>query len=453
MPKDVGKKEIEAFVQGTKLLTRRQILRGAAGVAAAAALGGVAAKIANAQEIPVPEDSQKVPGRPSTEISKGRSQFDQPKRQLGQVYAGITQTSSTNQSNFMGVITPSDQHFERHHNGIPEIDPRRYRLLIHGLVDRPMIYTLNDLKRFPQESFFHFVECAGDGAVQWRGLPETATVLDAMQIYSNSEWIGVPLEVLFREVGAKKEARWFLAESYDGAAMTRSVPMIKGYEDALIAYGQNGEAVRPEQGYPVRLLLPGWEGNINVKWIRRIEISDRPFMTREETSKYTDIIPREGKARQFTFEWDAKSMIIYPSGGMTLPGMGFIEISGLAWSGRGKVARVEVSADGGRTWGLAALQEPILPKTSTRFRYPWMWDGQEAVILSRCTDELGYIQPTRNQLLAARGSSTYHFNGIQAWKIQADGKVVHTYHETPLKTEMPALLAGPWPLVPDCGLV
>ena len=209
----------------------------------------------------------------------------------------------------------------------------------------------------------------------------------------------------------------------------------------------------PEQGYPARLLLPGWEGNINVKWIRRIEISDRPFMTREETSKYTDIIPREGKARQFTFEWDAKSMIIYPSGGMTLPGRGFIEISGLAWSGRGKVARVEVSADGGRTWGLATLQEPILPKTSTRFRYPWMWDGQEAVILSRCTDELGYIQPTRNQLLAARGSSTYHFNGIQAWKIRADGKVVHAYHETPLKTEIPALLAGPWPLVPDCGLV
>lgn len=453
MPQELTKKEIEAFVRGTKLFTRRQVLKGTVGVAAVAALGGAVSKIASAQQIPVPADPQKVPGRPSTEISNGRSQFEQPKRRVGTTYAGIPQTSSTNQASFMGVITPSDQHFERHHSGIPEIDPRRYQLLIHGMVERPMIYSLDDLKRFPQESFFYFVECSGDSAAQWRDLPETATILDTNPIYSNSEWIGVPLEILFREVGAKKEARWFLAESYDGAAMTRSVPMNKGYEDALIAYGQNGEAVRPEQGYPSRLLLPGWEGNINVKWIRRIEISDRPFQTREETSKYTDILPREGKARQFTFEWDAKSVITHPSGGMTLSGRGFHEILGLAWSGRGKVARVEVSTDGGKTWGLALLQEPVLARTSTRFRYPWMWEGQEAVILSRCTDETGYIQPTRNQLLAARGSSTYHFNGIQAWKIQPDGKVVHAYHETPLKTEIPARLVGPWPISPDCGLV
>lgn len=450
MPEEVSHKELLAFIRRNSLFTRREMLAGAAGAAAAAALGGVAAKIASAQD--VPEDSTKVQGRPSTEISKGRSQFEQSKRRIGQVYGGIAQTSSTNQANFMGVITPSDMHFERHHAGIPELDPGRYKLLVHGMVERPTVFNLEDLKRFPQQSFYHFVECSGDSSGHWRGLPETATIVDTHPIYSNSEWIGVPLEILFREVGVKKEARWFLAESYDGSAMTRSVPMNKGYDDALIAYGQNGEAVRPEQGYPVRLLLPGWEGNINVKWIRRIEISDRPFQTREETSKYTDILPREGKARQFTFEWDVKSVITHPSGGMNMPGRGFYEIMGLAWSGRGRVTKVEVSTDGGRTWGLASLQEPVLTKTSTRFRYPWMWEGQETIILSRCTDETGNIQPTRNQLLAARGESTYHFNGIQAWKIMADGKVVHAYHEAPLQAEIPLHLAGPWPYNPDCGL-
>lgn len=452
MPREVSQKEIDAFVQGTKRLTRREVLVGAGAVAAAAAIGGIAlGRLADAQ-VSVPEDPTKLQGRPATGLSKGRSQFEQPKRRIGSVYAGIPETSDIDLRNFVGVITPSDQHFERHHAGIPEVDPKRYKLLIHGLVERPMVFTLEDLKRYPQESFFYFVECSGDSSGHYRGYSETATIVDTHPHYSNSEWVGVPLETLFREVGAKKEARWFLAESYDGAAMARSVPMVKGYEDALIAYGQNGEPVRPEQGYPARLLLPGWEGNINVKWLRRIKVSDRPFQTREETSKYSDPLPREGKARQFTFEWDAKSVITHPSGGMTMPGRGFYEILGLAWSGRGKVARVEVSTDGGKTWGLASLQEPVLPKTGTRFRYPWVWDGQEAVILSRCADELGYVQPTRNQLLAARGESNYHYNGIQAWKIRADGKVVHTYHEAPLRAELPAQFAGHWPYNPDCGL-
>ncbi|HEU0020700.1 MAG TPA: sulfite dehydrogenase [Dehalococcoidia bacterium] len=430
-----------------KRFTRRQILAGAAGAAAVVVLS----RLALAQ---MPPDSTKLQGLPATEVSNGRSQFEQLKRRQAVAYAGIPQVTATDQRNFMGVITPSDLHFERHHNGIPEIDPKRYKLLIHGLVSEPKVFTLEDLKRLPQVSFPYFVECSGSSQAHWKGLPETAIIVNTHPLFSNSEWIGVPLQVLFREVGAKREARWFLVESYDGAAMTRSVPLSKGYDDGLIAYGQNGEAVRPEQGYPARLLLPGWEGNIHVKWIRRIELSDRPFMGREETAHYTDPYPREGKSRQFSMVWEAKSVITHPSPGLNIPGPGYVEILGLAWSGMGKVARVEVSTDGGKSWGLAALQEPILPKTSTRFRYPWVWKGEEAIILSRCTDETGYIQPTRNQLLQARGESLYHFNGIQAWKVQPDGSLVHVYHEPELVTAaLPAPLTGPWPLLSDCGLV
>lgn len=414
--------------------TRRQVLAGTAGLSVSAFLS----QVVEAQGQVVPEDTTKVQGEPATEVSRGRSPFEAPKykRRLQQVYAGIYQTANTNQALFMGTITPSDMHFERHHGGIPQIDPRRYKLLIHGLVDRPKVFTLDDLKRLPQVTFPYFIECAGDSTNHWplTGIPtgEKATILDTHPIYSNSEWTGVPLSLLFREVGVKKEARWLLAESYDGAVMSRSVPVSKAYEDAIIAYGQNGEPVRPEQGYPARLLCPGWEGNISVKWIRRIKLSDRPFMVRDETSKYSDPYPKEGKTRQFSFTMDAKSVIVYPSGGMKMPGTGWVEIWGLAWSGLGRINRVEVSTDGGKTWGLAALQEPILPKTSTIFRYPWFWDGQEAIILSRATDGTGYVQPTRNQLLQARGQSIQHFNGIQAWKIKSDEKVVHTYHEEPL---------------------
>lgn len=457
MPREVSPKEMEAFVAEGQRLTRRQVILGAAGVAAAAIAGGLTlTKLSSAQELPpIPDDSTKVPGQPATEISRGRSAFEPQKRGPGQRYAGILQTSSTDHSKLTGTITPSDLHFERHHSGVPIIDPKRYKLLIHGLVEKPMVFTLEDLKRYPRLNVFYFVECSGNSAAHWRGLGADATIVNTHPIFSNSEWVGVPLNTLFREVGAKKEASWFLAESYDGAVMTRSVPMRKGYDDALIAFGQNGEAVRPEQGYPARLLLPGWEGNINVKWIRRIKISDRPFQTREETSKYTDLLPREGKARQFTFEWDAKSVITYPSGGQAVPGKGFLEITGIAWSGRGQVDKVEVSTDGGRSWGLAKVQGPINPRAATRFYYPWIWDGQEAIILSRCTDTTGYIQPTRNQLLQARGESAYHFNGIQAWKIQPDGKVAHVYHEPSLPgftAAMPSQLVGPWPANPDCGL-
>lgn len=320
---------------------------------------------------------------------------------------------------FYGTITPSDLHFERHHAGVPAIDPNQYKLLIHGLVERPTVFTLADLKRFPAISRICFIECSGN----FRTGREDMTPQEICGLVSQSEWTGVLLSTLFKEVGVKPEATWFLAEGSDAAVMTRSIPVKKGWDDAIIAYGQNGEALRPEQGYPARLLLPGWEGNTNIKWIRRIELSDQPFMTREETSKYTETI-KGGKIRYFSFDIDARSIITYPSYPQQVE-KGWIEIRGIAWSGRGKISRVEVSTDKGSSWHDANLQEPVLDKALTAFRYLWHWDGNETEILSRAVDETGYTQPTLAQLVEARGSSGgYHFNPVTAWQIKSDGKVL-----------------------------
>jgi sulfane dehydrogenase subunit SoxC len=241
---------------------------------------------------------------------------------------------------------------------------------------------------------------------------------------SCSEWTGVPLSLLLAEVAVQKEAKWIVAEGADACKMQRSLPISKAMDDILVAWGQNGEALRPEQGYPLRLFVPGWEGNVSVKWLRRILVAEEPTMGRDETSKYTDLMP-DGTARIFTFPMEAKSLITYPSGGHKLK-PGFCEITGLAWSGRGLIRRVEVSPDGGRTWSDAALQEPRLPKAFTRFRLPWRWDGGIAELQSRCTDETGYVQPAREALTAVRGvKSTYHYNGVKAWMVAADGSVSH----------------------------
>jgi sulfane dehydrogenase subunit SoxC len=290
------------------------------------------------------------------------------------------------------------------------------------MVERPTTFTLADLRRFPSVSRLCFIECSGNG----NGYHDFQTDWTPQQIdglTSTSEWTGVPLALLFREVGVKPGASWFLAEGMDAAVMARSIPLEKALDDALLAYGQNGEALRPEQGYPARLLLPGWEGNSNVKWIRRIEVADRPFMTREETSRYTDPLAN-CTARQFSFVMDAKSTITFPTHPVTLPDRGWWEVTGLAWSGRGRIARVEVSADGGRSWSAARLQEPVLAKCHTRFRHLWEWRGGGAVLMSRATDETGYVQPTLKQLVAARGPGTqYHNNGIRGWRVNGDGRV------------------------------
>jgi sulfane dehydrogenase subunit SoxC len=322
-------------------------------------------------------------------------------------------------------MTPADLHFERHHAGIPAIDPEQYQLLIHGLVERPMVFTLADLKRLPAVSRLYMIECSGNGGTAYHPdePPPRRTPGQVDGLTSTSEWTGVALSTLFREVGVLPEATWFVAEGQDAAVMARSIPIEKAWDDALIAYGQNGEALRPPQGYPARLLLPGWEGNMQIKWLRRIELTDQPAMTREETSHYTDPLP-DGTARQFSFVMDAKSIITSPAYPDVLTEPGWWEIRGLAWSGRGKIEQVEVSTDGGATWDVAELQDPVLPKCHTRFRHLWQWDGNPTILMSRATDETGYTQPTREVLRSVRGPGTsYHYNNIRIWNVGADGQV------------------------------
>src|SRR5580658_7936488 len=321
-----------------------------------------------------------------------------------------------------GIITPNGLHYERHHAGVPAIDPDRHRLIVHGLVERPMIFSLEDLTRFPSVSRILFLECSGN-TQKWGAPKPEYTAQDTHGLVSCCEWTGVSLATVLAEAGVRAEAKWLLAEGADAAAMTRSIPIEKALDDAILAYAQNGERLRPEQGYPLRLFLPGWEGNTSVKWLRRLKLGAAPFETREETSKYTMVMP-DGTASQFNFVMEAKSVITFPSGGQRLGAPGFYEISGVAWSGLGKVARVEVTADGGASWRDAALQEPVMPKCLTRFRFPWRWDGGPAMLASRVTDETGYAQPSREALLKSRDvRSYYHYNAIQNWGVAAGGAV------------------------------
>ena len=401
------------------------MLAGTAGVVGGVLLKTAAAAVKAVPDVPpqqVPPDPTKVLGRFPNELGQ-RSPFEQPRRLAPR--AAPSSASLTPLQDLNGILTPSDLHFERHHGGVPAIDPDKYKLLIHGMVERPMAFTLAALKRFPSASYLYFIECSGNGGWVFNrdNMPTEVTPQGVDGLLSTSEWTGVRLATLFREVGVKPDAAWFLAEGSDAAVMTRSIPIEKAWDDALIAYGQNGEAIRPEQGYPARLLLPGWEGNAQVKWIRRIEVSDQPFMTREETSHYTDPLA-DGTARQFSFVMDAKSLITFPAYPYVLPERGWWEIRGLAWSGRGTITRVDVSTNGGRTWQAAELQEPVLPKCTIRFRYLWEWDGAESMLMSRAVDETGYVQPTLEALIAARGAGTaYHTNHIRAWKVQRDGHV------------------------------
>jgi sulfane dehydrogenase subunit SoxC len=418
--------------------SRRQLLRGAAafaGVGSATLLAQHARAAAppGAVEYEVPDDPTKVQGRLTGDDGGygTRSQFETEVRWRFPTATKESSWTMTPLEQSQGIVTPSGLHFERHHGGIPTIDPARHSLIVHGMVERPKKYTIADLRRFPSVSRLHFIECSGNGLTEWRE-PTLKTVQGTHGLTSTSEWTGVPLSTILAEVGVRDGAAWILAEGADAAVMTRSVPIDKAWSDALLAYGQNGEAIRPEQGYPLRLVLPGWEGNTHIKWLRRLEISDQPFMTREETSKYTDLVAG-GKARQFTFVMEAKSVITFPSGEMKLPGPGFYEITGLAWSGRGRVQRVEVSTDGGKSWYLASLQEPILPVCHTRFRFPWRWDGKAAILQSRCQDETGYVQPTLDELVDVRSldggkfGSIYHLNAIQSWAVASDGSVSNVH--------------------------
>jgi len=386
-------------------LTRRALLKTTLGAAAA----GLAPDTAHAQE-PVSDTTKRWGRLPNT--LGARSPAENPRRTPSPT------SSRTPLQDLHGTITPADLHYERHHGGVPVVDPRTYRLVVHGMVDRPLAFTLDDLKRFPAATRTCFLECSGN----FGGQREETTPQDLCGLTSQTEWTGVMLSAIFNEVGAQPGATWFLAEGQDAAVMTRSIPVKEVLGEAMVVYAQNGEALRPEQGYPARLLLPGWEGNASVKWLRRMKLASQPFMTREETSKYTDPLA-DGTARQFSFVMDARSVITAPCYPQTIE-KGWTEIRGIAWSGRGLIRRVDVSTDGGRTWKPATLQQPVLPKAHTRFRLPWQWDGRPTEILSRAVDDTGYVQPEMSALQQARGRRTrYHLNPVTGWTIAADGRV------------------------------
>lgn len=320
-----------------------------------------------------------------------------------------------------GIITPNGLCFERHHGGVAEVDPAEHRIMINGLVDRELVFTMEDLMRFPRENHVYFLECAANSGMEWRGAQLNGCQYTHGMIH-NVMYTGVPLRLLLEEAGVKTEGKWLLAEGADASGMTRSIPMEKALDDCLVAFKMNGEALRPEQGYPVRLVVPGWEGNMWIKWLRRLEVGDKPWHQREETSKYTDLLG-DGRARRFTWEMDAKSVITNPSPQAPIThGKGQTVITGVAWSGHGTIPRVDVTIDGGVNWHEARMSGPSLDKSMHRFYYEFDWDGSELLLQSRAHDSTGYVQPTKDQLRAVRGlNSIYHNNGIQTWFVNSDG--------------------------------
>jgi sulfane dehydrogenase subunit SoxC len=326
-----------------------------------------------------------------------------------------------------GIITPSGLHFERHHDGVPDIDPQQHRLVIHGRVRQALMFTVENLLRYPMRSQFLFIECGGNSNAGWHEEPIQRPVGSFHGLVSCSEWTGVPVSILLDEAGVDPDASWVIAEGADAGLLNVSLPLSKLMNDAVVALYQNGERLRPENGYPARLVIPGWEGITNVKWLRRLQVTNQPAMTRNETAKYTELLP-SGKARMFTFVMDAKSLITSPSPGQTLKSPNVYEISGVAWSGRGRITKVEVSADGGVSWADAHLQEPVMSRCFTRFRMPWSWDGKPAILKSRATDESGYVQPERDVLIKERGREGYfHYNAIVSWAVDVDGTISHVY--------------------------
>ncbi len=400
-------------VQVPTARSRRWLLRTGAGVGALVA--GLRPALAYAADV-----AARL-GAPVSEYGS-RARFERAVRILGNPRQPQATASFTPLADLHGIITPSSLHFERHHAGVPELDPARHTLTIDGLVERPLTFSLDELQRMPTVSRIFFLECSGNTSGEWRGANATS-VQRSHGLTSCSEWTGVRLATLLQECGVRRDAAWVLAQGADAARVARSVPMAKVLDDVLVAWGQNGEALRPEQGYPLRLLVPGFEGNISIKWLHRVTALDQPAMTRWETSKYTDLLP-DGRAQIFTFDMEAKSVITRPAAGATLAGSGVHEITGLAWSGRGAIRRVDVTTDGGRTWVEAELQQPVLPRAHTRFRWSWRWDGREALIASRATDDTGYVQPSLPELVQARGLNTgYHNHAIQPWKVSPTGVV------------------------------
>jgi len=415
---------------------RRDFIRNAFAAAAA----GVAVPAAIAQGNPVPSEGGdvnilKLPEH-STNLGQGVASdggYGKPSKFEGNVQRrqspGLTQTTQASVSfaplqSLFGIVTPSGLHFERHHQGWWDIDPSKHRLMINGMVNASKVFTLDEIMRLPSVSRFHFIECGANTAVDW-GNVAVPTVQYTHGMLSCSEFTGVPLITLLELAGADlKNGKFVLAEGADGSSMTRTIPMsliLSG--EVFVAYGQNGEMLRPEQGYPLRLIVPGVQGVSWVKYLRRIKVGDMPFATKDEAVHYIDLLPG-GQHRQYTSIQECKSVVTTPSGGQVLLDKGFYNITGLAWSGRGKVKKVDVSVDGGRNWRTARIEQPVMSKALTRFNLDWVWDGKPAIIQSRATDETGFVQPTYQQLRSVRGTrSIYHNNAIQSWLVQESGEV------------------------------
>jgi sulfane dehydrogenase subunit SoxC len=401
---------------------RRQFLTGGVGLAGLV-MGAVRSLRGQTAAPAAPE------ARPRDLLAYGQpSPFDNTVRRAPGRATSVADTAlMTPLQDLDGIITPSGLHFLMDHvKGIPDLEPTKHRLLMHGMVDRPHAFTLDELKRLPSVSRVHFLECNANSR-PLRG-PNGESVQLVHGRTSCSEWTGVLLSVLLNECGVQKGASWIVAEGDESNKYTMSIPLPKAMDDTLVAYAQNGEPVRPHQGYPLRLVVPGWEAIRAVKWLTRINVVDRPYMAWHESGNNADTRP-DGKGLWFRFELGPKSVITRPSGGQRLPGHGFHEITGLAWTGGGAVRRVDVSTDGGRTYKEAELQQPVLRYAHTRFRFPWKWNGEEAVLQSRCTDERGEVQPTILEAAKNLGVTpdyfydADHFNGIQPWKVNRDGSI------------------------------
>ena len=405
---------------GRRALLGRSATAVATGVAALAAGRSVAAPLA------VPASNQAM-GRALPENEYGMpSKFEaHVKRRRTDVFVNkqnFSDWSMTPLHQQHGTVTPNGLIYERHHNGVPEINPDEHRFAIHGMVKQPLVFTMSDLMKYPSVSKFYFMECSGNGLTDWLKAA-SKTVQQTHGMLSCAQWTGIPVSTLLQEAGVMPGATWALAEGADGAAHARSIPMQKMLEDALIVYAANGEMLRPENGYPLRLFIPGWEGNVSIKWLRRIKLGDQPWNLRSETARYTDPMP-DGKWRQFSFAMEAKSVVTSPSGGMKVQ-PGEIEILGFAWSGQGSIRAVDVTLDGGRTWQEATLEPPVLDKCLTRFRLRWKWDGRPTSIASRAVDSTGYVQPTVEEIKKVRAITGFvqHHNGIFPWSIDAAGEV------------------------------
>ncbi len=408
--------------------TRRRFLRASTAVAGLVAGGFVPGPGQSLGQIP-----EKVPANPAQDPRAYGSRSSHEKALRNWAEGGGPSTFSPLHDQ-TGVITPSSLHYV-FTRGItpPDINPNDHQLMIHGMVERPLVFSMEELKRLPSVSRIHFIECVANTAPT-RDRWKWGTAQMRFGKSSCSEWTGVLLSTLLKEAGVKKGAAWLLAESADRVRHAMNITLEKAMDDALLAYGQNGEAIRPDQGYPLRLLAPGWEGVRNVKWLRRLQVGDQPFLTQIELGTNASL-RADGKARWFNTEMGPKSVITNPSGEQQMRAKGFYEINGLAWSGLGTIRRVEISVDGGRNWQDAQLQQPLLPKAHTRFRLPWKWTGQQAVLQSRCTDDLNVRQPSLSEFAQTWGvtadyfqkttNSVIHFNAIQPWRVNTDGSVAN----------------------------